>query len=627
MKLKQLLLGGFLTAIFFSQAQCPQITCPGDITVTADQGSCDAVVTFTAPQGIDPCATGDVTFTNCGISGQFGPTQNDVNTAYSGGPLDNQVTVNTQGIQEWTVPYSGSYTIEIAGASGGDATWSGTVPGGLGATMIGEFNLTAGDVLQILVGQQGESDASGGGGGGTFVILNGNPIIVAGGGGGASTDMAGLDAVTGNDGTMDSQNLFAGGTGGNGGNACMNTGGNNGGAGGGYQTDGASPNSGGGSETNGYGGLSFLNGGIGGEPGRDDGSCTQDAFGGFGGGGSTTCNTVGGGGGGGYSGGAGGPHINQCGSSQRCGGGGGGSYNVGANQNNTAGSNSGDGYVNITWSGANATTTQTAGLTSGSAFPVGTTVQTFETTDGNGNTATCSFNVIVTDDEAPVADVADLTDVEEFCEVTSLTAPTATDNCEGTITGVSNASFPITSNTTVTWTYTDGSGNATTQDQNIIITGVDVNVTTSGITMTADNANADSYQWINCQDNGAISGATSQSYTATANGDYAVIITEGNCTDTSDCQTISTVDVHEQALIDNMSLFPNPNNGQFTINFGQQLGEVQVSVHDLQGRVIEKYNLENIATKEIDLTGRSGAFMIHVATQAGDRTFRVVVQE
>jgi Domain of unknown function DUF11/HYR domain len=43
-----------------------------------------------------------------------------------------------------------------------------------------------------------------------------------------------------------------------------------------------------------------------------------------------------------------------------------------------------------------ATTVQTAGLASGSAFPVGVTTNTFRVTDAAGNTATCSFNVTVT---------------------------------------------------------------------------------------------------------------------------------------------------------------------------------------------------------------------------------------
>ncbi|MBQ4822861.1 gliding motility-associated C-terminal domain-containing protein, partial [Aquimarina sp. MMG016] len=42
------------------------------------------------------------------------------------------------------------------------------------------------------------------------------------------------------------------------------------------------------------------------------------------------------------------------------------------------------------------TTTQIAGLPSGSAFPTGTTTNTFEVTDGAGNTVTCSFDVIIT---------------------------------------------------------------------------------------------------------------------------------------------------------------------------------------------------------------------------------------
>jgi hypothetical protein len=48
------------------------------------------------------------------------------------------------------------------------------------------------------------------------------------------------------------------------------------------------------------------------------------------------------------------------------------------------------------------TTMQTGGLVSGSFFPVGKTTNTFKVTDAAGNTATCSFVVIVTDAEAPI---------------------------------------------------------------------------------------------------------------------------------------------------------------------------------------------------------------------------------
>jgi hypothetical protein len=47
-------------------------------------------------------------------------------------------------------------------------------------------------------------------------------------------------------------------------------------------------------------------------------------------------------------------------------------------------------------------TVQTAGLPSGSVFPLGVTTNTFVVTDASGNTATCSFNVTIHDAQGPV---------------------------------------------------------------------------------------------------------------------------------------------------------------------------------------------------------------------------------
>ena len=56
-------------------------------------------------------------------------------------------------------------------------------------------------------------------------------------------------------------------------------------------------------------------------------------------------------------------------------------------------------------------------------------------TDDNGNSSTYTQTITVVDTTAPVADVANLADVTADCSVDTLTAPTATDNCAGTITG------------------------------------------------------------------------------------------------------------------------------------------------------------------------------------------------
>ena len=133
-------------------------------------------------------------FTNAAATGRTGPTQAQVNTAYDGTTLDDAVTISTQGIQEWTVPATATYTIETYGAQGGRSYLYGTSTwhdGGKGAKMVGDFTLTQGDVLKIVVGQQGielaRADRGAGGGGGTYVVLSsGNSLLIAAGGGGGA---------------------------------------------------------------------------------------------------------------------------------------------------------------------------------------------------------------------------------------------------------------------------------------------------------------------------------------------------------------------------------------------------------------------------------------------------------
>src|SRR5687768_9144893 len=77
------------------------------------------------------------TFTPAGATGSIGPTQAQVNTAYTLTNLSGSVTV-VQGIQFFTIPLTGLYRIEARGGKG-----YGTY-GGRGAVMIGDFNITAG---------------------------------------------------------------------------------------------------------------------------------------------------------------------------------------------------------------------------------------------------------------------------------------------------------------------------------------------------------------------------------------------------------------------------------------------------------------------------------------------------
>ncbi|NVK64507.1 MAG: hypothetical protein HWE22_07950, partial [Flavobacteriales bacterium] len=113
--------------------------------------------------------------------------------------------------------------------------------------------------------------------------------------------------------------------------------------------------------------------------------------------------------------------------------------------------------------------------TTGTSLPItsqGITVVTWTYNDGNGNTSTQTQNVVINDNTAPSPNAASLPNITAQCQVTSLTPPTATDNCGGSVTGTTSASLPITAQgtTVVTWTYTDVNGNSSTQTQNVVIT-------------------------------------------------------------------------------------------------------------------------------------------------------------
>jgi hypothetical protein len=232
------------------------------------------------------------------------------------------------------VPATGSYTIEVGGAKGGNTTLGNI--GGQGARISGNFNLTKGDVIKILVGQiGGQYQSTAGGGGGTFVVTASNtPLIVAGGGGGGGNSGGtgkdasyGINGVTGYPGYAAGVNGYGSTDTNNGGWGQSGAGFN--GNGNGYQAS----SWGDGTVANG-----FLNGGVGASPSsynNPTASCSG-APGGFGGGGSGACN--GGGGAGGYSGGG-------------SGGGAGGSY-CSVTQTNIGLQNE-QGYVTIT---ANVTT-------------------------------------------------------------------------------------------------------------------------------------------------------------------------------------------------------------------------------------------------------------------------------
>lgn len=135
----------------------------------------------------------------------------------------NEVFSYTGAAQEFTAPVTGEYTLEAWGAGGGNAAYNGDSygirQGGRGSYSTGKVTLSAGQKLEVHVGERGLNGAestggcgykissvrggwNGGGAGGAYSAsgggatdfrLNGARILVAGGGGGAGQQAWGGD--------------------------------------------------------------------------------------------------------------------------------------------------------------------------------------------------------------------------------------------------------------------------------------------------------------------------------------------------------------------------------------------------------------------------------------------------
>ncbi|KAG2457415.1 ALK kinase, partial [Polypterus senegalus] len=101
-------------------------------------------------------------FTSCGASGPRGPTPAQCNSSYQNKNLN--VTVGKEGslrgVQMWHVPATNKYIISAYGAAGGKGAKNHNMRSH-GIIVSAVFQLKKGDILYILVGQQGEDACPG----------------------------------------------------------------------------------------------------------------------------------------------------------------------------------------------------------------------------------------------------------------------------------------------------------------------------------------------------------------------------------------------------------------------------------------------------------------------------------
>jgi len=118
----------------------------------------------------------------------------------------------------------------------------------------------------------------------------------------------------------------------------------------------------------------------------------------------------------------------------------------------------------------------------------------------------------------------------------------------------------------------------------------DVTVTTTSLIADRDLSGT-TYQWIDC-DNGntPISGETSQVFTPSVSGNYAVILTTNGCESTSQCYSFNLLGTESFNRTKNV-LYPNPTTGKIYTTLNQE-DIKKIAVYDVYGKVVS-YDLNN----------------------------------
>jgi hypothetical protein len=108
------------------------------------------------------------------------------------------------------------------------------------------------------------------------------------------------------------------------------------------------------------------------------------------------------------------------------------------------------------------------------------------------------------------------------------------------------------------------------------------------------------------------------------NGSYAVELTENGCVDTSACVVINTIGLGENTLGQYFTVFPNPNNGQFTVDLGEEMDFVTVKITDVTGKVLNASEHKGSKTIQLNLDEPSGVYFLSVKTASYQAVVRIV---
>lgn len=160
----------------------------------------------------------------------------------------------------------------------------------------------------------------------------------------------------------------------------------------------------------------------------------------------------------------------------------------------------------------------------------------------------------------------------------------------------------------------------------VTVIPVDSSVTVSGGTLTAVSSGG-TYEWLDCNNGYApIAGETNQSFTVSANGSYAMKISENGCVDTSSCYTFTSAEISE-SLTSLFDVYPNPANDELVVQFNIFAGNGYLVLTDLHGRKLLSEPVSGNISKTLDISQfANGIYQLSLINGEQITPYKIVIQ-
>jgi len=146
-------------------------------------------------------------------------------------------------------------------------------------------------------------------------------------------------------------------------------------------------------------------------------------------------------------------------------------------------------------------------------------------------------------------------------------------------------------------------------------------LTQSGNTITVQPAIGKNYQWFT--NNSLITGVNRPSFVASINGKYNVIVIDSNnCRNYTDTLNFVSNSLNEM-FTNQVNIFPNPNNGNFTMEF---LKEGNYQIVNQLGQVINHFDIQKSENDKLMINNlESGLYFILFTTKQGSFSQKIIV--